>query len=307
MIADRSFAGIDGGGTKTVVVIVDESGRERARARTSTSNAAIIGHAQAASVLRQAVIEAAMQASTPLPLSGAWFGLSGSDRPADHRQLQPSLADLARSIQLTNDAELVLGGLPGRVSVALVAGTGSIAFGVNEQGRRARAGGWGPIFSDEGSGYDVARKMLKAFARETDGLGPATSLSGRLTERFDLKDPHEIISHVYASSMTKADLAALSRIAAEEAEAGDVVAGEIISTTADDIASLGHAVANRLGFVGELQLAVTGGLFVHLATFRNRVLRTLAQSWSLPFPVVVSDPALTAARALASSPGQSHA
>lgn len=295
------FAGIDGGGTKTLVVIVDESGQERARVRSGTSNAAIIGHQTAASVLRLALIQASSEADASLPLAGAWFGLSGSDRPEDHHQLQPALADLVRFIHFTNDAELLLAGLPDRVGVALVAGTGSIAFGVNRESRRERAGGWGHIFSDEGSGYDIARKMLKAFALEADGRGPATSLSKRLTDRFELADPHQIIAHIYAPTTTKGDLAALSRIVAEEAEAGDEVASGIMNSTAADMADLAHTVATRLGFTNELNLAVTGGLFIHLAMFRHQVLKALGRSWSIRSPTIVTDPALTAARALASS------
>lgn len=306
MSQEPMFAGIDGGGTKTVVVIVDLRGRERARVLAATSNAAIVGHDPAATVLKEAVLLAAKEANARLPLAGAWFGLSGSDRPEDRRQLQPALADVARSIRFTNDAELILGALPGTVGVALVAGTGSIAFGMNRSGERARAGGWGHIFSDEGSGYDIARKMLSAFALEADGRGPATSLTGRLMGRFALEDPHQIISHVYASTMTKADLAALSVIVFEEANGGDRVASGIISSAAEDMADLAHAVASRLGLVGVLDLAVTGGLFLHEPTFLERVLRALGQRWSIRSTMVVDDPALTAARSLAAQHGNDH-
>ncbi len=301
------FAGVDGGGTKTIVVIVDRLGRERARVRTGTSNAAVVGHDGAASTLRHALIQASAEGNAALPLAGAWLGLSGSDRPEDHRRLQPVLADLAGSIRFTNDAELLLGGLPDGIGVALVAGTGSIALGVNRKGQRVRAGGWGHIFSDEGSGYDITRKMLKAFALEADGRGPATTLTKRLTERFELSDPHQIIAHVYAPSITKGDLAGLSHLVAEEAEAGDEVASGIITSTADDMADLANAVAIRLGFSDGFDLAVTGGLFIQLASFRCRVLRTLGQHWSIATPTIVRDPALTAARALATSGGNADA
>lgn len=300
------FAGIDGGGTKTVVVIVDRRGQERARVHTGTSNAAIVGHDSAATVLKEAVLRAANEANARLPLAGAWFGLSGSDRPEDHRRLQPALENVTRSIRFTNDAELILGGLPGRVGVALVAGTGSIAFGVNGGGERARAGGWGHIFSDEGSGYDITRKMLNAFALEADGRGPVTSLTTRLMERLTLDEPHQVISHVYASAMTKADLAALSVIVFEEANAGDRVATGIISSAANDLADLADAVATRLELDGVLDLAVTGGLFLHEPTFTERVLRALGQRRSIRSAGVVDDPALTAARSLAAQHGNDH-
>ncbi|CAA9582401.1 MAG: hypothetical protein AVDCRST_MAG87-3525 [uncultured Thermomicrobiales bacterium] len=300
------FAGVDGGGTKTVVVIVDRLRRERARVRTGSSNAAVVGHEEAASTLRDALVRAAVEANATLPLGGVWLGLAGSDRPEDHHRLRPALVNVAGSIRFSNDAELVLGALPDGVGVALVAGTGSIAIGVDRRGVRARTGGWGHIFSDEGSGYDVTRKMLRAFAREADGRGPATRLTGRLTEHFQLSEPHQIIARVYAPSMTKGGLASLCRIVAEEAEAGDEVAMGIITSTADDLADLGHVVAGRLGFPGGFDLAVTGGLFIHMASFRCQVMRTLGQRWAISTQTIVRDPALTAARALASAGGNHH-
>ena len=113
------FAGIDGGGTKTVVVLVDASGTEVARVITSTSNAAVAGHDVVGQVLRDAVEEALRAAGPNVNLAEAWFGLSGSDRPEDHRALKPYLEDLAADIQMTNDAELVLGALPDSTGLAI--------------------------------------------------------------------------------------------------------------------------------------------------------------------------------------------
>ncbi len=293
------FAGIDGGGTKTVVVLVDANGKELARVLTTTSNAAIAGHDAVGFVLRDALEESLRIAGPDVKLTEAWFGLSGSDRPEDHRALNPYLVDLAHDIRMTNDAELVLGALVDSVGLAIVSGTGSIAFGRNAAGQRARAGGWGQIIGDEGSGYDLARRMFDAFASEADGRGPATSLTRRLTGELALTEPHQLIAFVYGPQTTKGDLASLSRLVVEEADAGDAIATEIIASSAGRLVQTASAAARRLGFVSSLPLALTGGMFVHIDRFRNHVVEGLLHEWPDLRYTIVDDPALTAARSIA--------
>lgn len=295
------FAGVDGGGTKTAIVVVDADGNEIARDTTTTSNSAVIGHDRAAATLRELIQSTAAACGAELPFQAIWCGLSGSDRPEDHRRLRPHLEDLTEDLRMTNDAELAMGGLPDRVGVALVSGTGSIAFGRNAEGKRARAGGWGHIFSDEGSGYDVARQALRAFAAEADGFGPATSLTPRLMEYWELSDPFTIINRVYDPSTTKGDIARLSRIVVEEATNGDDVAKRIISTSAEDLARFGGAVATRLELGPELSLAFVGGMLTNVDAFREQVIAHMEKKWMITSVELVVDPALTAARSLANT------
>lgn len=295
------YAGIDGGGTKTVVVLVDEAGIERTRVQTTTSNAAVAGHDAAGRVLREAFGTAVGQIREPVTIAGAWFGLSGSDRPEDHARLRPYLHDLASSIRLTNDAELILGALPDSVGVAIVSGTGSIAFGRNADGDRVRSGGWGQVIGDEGSGYDLSRRMFEAFAREADGRGPATTLTGRLIAHLSLAEPHQLIAFVYDPGTTKGDIARLSHLVVEEAGRGDAVALDILTTSADQLAETAAAAAHRLGFTHRLPLALTGGLLLHVERFREVVIEALHRDWPELDSRIVTDPALAAARSLVPS------
>jgi glucosamine kinase len=295
------FAGVDGGGTKTAIVVVDADGNEIARDITTTSNSAVIGHERAAATLRELIQSVATRAGATLPFQAIWCGLSGSDRPEDHRRLRPHLEDLAVDLQMTNDAELAIGGLPNRVGIAIVSGTGSIAFGRNASRTRARAGGWGHIFGDQGSGYDVARRALAAFAAEADGYGPKTSLTERLTSYWDLPEPHTIINRVYDPMTTKGDIARLSPIVVEEAAKGDDVSRHILAIAASDLATFARAAARRLELGPELALALVGGMLVHVEPFRQQVLDDLAQDWEITYTDLVVDPALTAARSLAAS------
>lgn len=295
------FAGIDGGGTKTAMVLVDESGTEIAREITTTSNSAVIGHDRAIETLEALISKVTTRAGIDLPLTGMWCGLSGSDRPEDHVKLEPPLSKLAHSLTLTNDAELAMGALPKRVGIAMVSGTGSIAFGRNATGERARASGWGHVFGDYGSGYDVARKALYQYSASIDGYGPPTSLVKRFTEHFALSDPYSIINRIYDPNTSKGDIASLSRLVVHEAEHGDIVSRGILRDVAVDLATYADAVARRLDLGPELDLALVGGMLTHVKVFREHVLENLSSHWDIGQVALVMDPALTGAQYIAST------
>ena len=300
------FAGIDGGGTKTAIVIVDEDGNEITRDTTTTSNSAVIGHARAVETLRALITNTTEKSGIALPLTGIWAGLSGSDRPEDHVKLVPGLEDLTDDLRLTNDAELAMGALPNRVGVALVSGTGSIALGCNAAGQRHRTSGWGHVFGDFGSGYDVARKALYHFSAYIDGYGPATSLVQRLTDYWNLPEPYSIINRVYDPATTKGDIAKLSRIVVEEAAKGDEVSQQILRDVAADLATYADAVARKLGFEGTIDLAMIGGMLTHVDVFRQHVLDNLGEKWQIGSVELVTDPALTGARSIAATWKEAH-
>jgi N-acetylglucosamine kinase-like BadF-type ATPase len=295
------YAGIDGGGTKTAFVIVDEEGHTVVRHQATTSNAAVVGHDRAGATLREGLQTAIAQAGADAELHGAWFGLSGSDRPEDQAKLLPYVEDMTPAVRMSNDAELVLGALDGSIGIAVVSGTGSIAYGRNATGERARSGGWGQIIGDEGSGFDIARRLLDSYAREVDGRGPASSCTSRLMTHLDLHEPFQIISWVYAGGTSKGDIAALSSIVVEEAAGGDDVARQIILESARELAVTVGAAARRLGFAGSLPVALTGGMLLHIDSFRESMLDRLREEWPQLDVQLVSDPALTAAQSLARS------
>lgn len=303
MSGPRFYAGIDGGGTKTIVVIVDEHGRERARMRASSSNQAAIGTEAAVATLRQAMRDAADEAGAAIPVERAWFGLSGFDRPADRALMEPSLREFARSIAMTNDARLVLAGLRGGIGIALIAGTGSIAYGTDADGHSTRAGGWGNVIGDEGSGWAIGRDALIAVARATDGRGPTTSLTERILSHWHLHDPYELILRVYEPNAPKGEIAELSGIVFAAANAGDEASRVIVDSAVGDLAAIPVAVAAQLHFPGAIPLAFAGGLLLYREQFRQRVLDRIVARVEVEQPILIGDPALAAARAAATGGG----
>jgi N-acetylglucosamine kinase-like BadF-type ATPase len=291
------FAGIDGGASKTIAVVVDADGRERGRGTAPSSNQTAVGLERAAAAVRQAIAEATRAAGEPGPVAAARIGLAGVDRPGDFDAWLPLLRPLAGTVHLSNDAELVLAALPDGVGVAAIAGTGSIMVGRDDNGTNARTGGWGHVFGDEGSGYDLGRGALQAASRAADGRGPATVLLDAILRHWDLSGPSDIIGRVYPDG-AKADVARLSSLVLQAARAGDPVARKLVSGAAAEVALGIVTVANALTLPADgLPLALAGGLLVGAPELRAATLRRVRRRRPLGMVVVVDEPAAFAARA----------
>jgi glucosamine kinase len=293
----RYFLGVDGGGTKTLAVIVDASGSEQGRGLAGSSNYNAVGLQEATANLQSAVEQAAQAAGCQMLLRAAWFGLAGIDRPADYEIMLPYLQPVAEAVRLTNDAELLLSGLDDAVGVALIAGTGSIALGCDARGTKTRSGGWGHILGDEGSGYEIGRMALQAAARAADGRGPPTILLERILAYWNLDMASDLIGRVYQDEDV-AEIGRLSAVVFAAARAGDQAARQIIQHAASELALAVTTVCAALDFGGgRVPLALGGGLLIHEPGFRNQVLRRIQRRRAIGPVVIVEQPALSAARA----------
>lgn len=293
------FLAIDGGGTKTSAVLVDRTGRIVATAAGPTSNPSVTGFDRAAAVLSDLIGQVTRQAGPDRQIERGWIGLSGFGRASDRDRLRPILEPLVPNLTLTNDIELVLGALPRSTGVALIAGTGSIAAGRNQAGDFVRVGGWGHLFGDEGSGYDIGRRALRAIAAEIDGRGPKTEITRHIFDHWQITEPFDLIIRAYDQATDKAAIAYLARFPLDLAFHKDEVAMGIVEEAATDLASLVDTAARRLGFTEDLPLVLAGGIMVHYLVIREPVLARLSERWRIVDPLVVVDPALSAARGLA--------
>jgi glucosamine kinase len=291
------FLGVDGGGSKTVAIVVDGQGRKHGRGQAGSSNRSNVGFERAVKQIQAAVEEAAAAAGCQLPLRAAWFGLAGVDRAGDESLFYPHLRSLASAVHVTNDAGLILSALDNAVGVVLIAGTGSVALGRDAHGNSARAGGWGHLIGDEGSGYELGRLGLQAAVRASDSRGPATVLLDLIMQYWNLEKAEDIIEEVYPAE-DKARIARLSGIVFKAARDGDALARELVERAANELVLAALAVSRRLDFAGgSLPVALGGGLLVHEEDFRAEVLRLLSTRCTLGEVAVVAEPALSAARA----------
>jgi N-acetylglucosamine kinase-like BadF-type ATPase len=292
------YLGVDGGGSKTLAVIVDAIGIERGRGRAGSSNHHTAGRDAALAAIHTAVESACLAAGCQTPLAAAWIGLAGMDRPTDAAPLAGEFERLAGVARLTNDAELALGGLPGGVGVALIAGTGSIAVGCDARGARGRASGWGHLLGDEGSGYDIGRQALRAVARAADGRGPGSALTERILARWNLTSPEDLLSTVYTDP-DKARVAALAELVIAAATEGDTVSRGIVRVAVEELALAALTVASSLDLASPLPLALSGGLLIHHEDLRRLVVERMQRTRPVGPVVTIEEPALCAARYLA--------
>jgi len=180
-MAAELLLGIDGGGSTTCAALADARGRILGVGTAGSSNLQIVGLEGVVAAVEVA-IQAARRAAgvaSDAPVKVACLGLAGVDRPGDRERVSTALRvrSLAERLLLVSDSELVLAaGCPEGWGLALVSGTGSICFGRAPDGRTARAGGWGYLLGDEGSGFAIAQQALRLAARTADGRAEAHEL-----------------------------------------------------------------------------------------------------------------------------------
>ncbi len=243
------FLGIDGGGTKTDCALADEAGVVVARATGGGANLRRVSADELRATLADCFAQLRRAASLPtlaVEVIGAGFA-GGADAEARERA-RAVLAELfhPRFLYVVGDMEVALeaavGAGPGAV---LIAGTGSIAYGRDESGRTARAGGLGPEVGDEGSAYDIGHRALLAFEK-----GGASRL-GRLIEQAKLSNPPAV-----------AELASLMPGVLRAAREGDPAARNILEQVAAVLAGLALEVLRELGLLeSEVPVATSGGVF----------------------------------------------
>jgi N-acetylglucosamine kinase len=270
----RVFAGVDGGGSKTVCLVAAEDGTPLGRAEAGASNYHGVGLEAAVRRVGEALHGALREAAgherdegeqvTPR-VAGLCLALAGVARPEDERAWRvalPSLPGGDGPVRITHDAMAALVGGTGReLGVVAIAGTGSIAFGVNERGEAARAGGWGYLLGDEGSGYAIGLAGLRAVCRAADGRAPASALTRIVLAYHGLDRPEQLIPLAYGG-WTPADVAAHAPLVLRAAADGDGTARTIVVEAAREVALAATTVMRRLGLDrGPVEVVTAGGLW----------------------------------------------
>ncbi len=272
--------GVDGGGTKTICLLVDSQGHQRGRGQSGPSNRYAVGDALAESALRQAILAALESGGVTAAAVGAiCLGMAGVDRPGDVAVVQEMVRRIipVPRVLVCNDAIIALAGGVGRLyGVVLIAGTGAIAYGVNAQGQARRASGWGHLLGDEGSGYDVGLKALRAILRAYDGRGPATALEGLVLRHWGLDRPEGLIGLVYAPDFPRRRIAALLPLVEQAAEAGDAVAQDLLVAAGRELGLAAVAVIHGLGMEEDaFEVVLAGGGFKTKLCLRQALEETI--------------------------------
>src|SRR5437016_1006396 len=206
----KYFLGVDGGASKTAALVTNEQGKLLGNGTAGPSNHLRVGIETAARNIERAVNKALVAADVASrEINWAYCGIAGADHPA-HRQEVVNSLDVffpRGNFTVDNDARIALTGAIGfGAGVVVIAGTGSVAFGRNDEGAEARAGGWGPAIGDEGSAYGIARLAFAAIVRAFDGRGPATRMVEMLKNEYKMA-PDELPRFVYATTTHADDIA----------------------------------------------------------------------------------------------------
>src|SRR3954467_1314090 len=240
--------GIDGGGSKTHVIVADEQGKTIGEV-TGPGSAVRPGQAEhsatvIADTVRDALASVEMTHVTPRVVA---VGVAGAGRETERQQLWQALAskDLGTELVIHSDFSIALddafGDGPG---VLLIAGTGSVAFGRSPAGSTARCGGWGPVIGDEGSGTWIGRRALSIVTAASDGRETQTALTGAVLTAAEVNEVAELIP--WAASATRQQIASLAPVVFSVAEAGDLRANALISIAVEELMLHIRALSQQL-------------------------------------------------------------
>ena len=266
----KHVIGIDGGGTKTVGLLADGNAHVLAEARAGGANLQTHGELEVEKVLHDVITQlAALHQVDALCL-----GIAGVDRPHDELVIRGILRRLGRlTARIVNDATIaLLAGAPERYGIVVLAGTGSIAYGLDRKGLVARAGGYGYLLADEGSGYWLGHQALRAAVRGADGRGAQTALIDLIFEALGIASIAELVPLVYERGMPKYQIARLARLVERGRADGDVVCAGLLEEAARELSLSARSVARQLGFGAEpFPLVLAGGVFKACPTLQGLI------------------------------------
>ncbi len=265
------YLGVDGGGTKTEFMLIDEAGHILSFIKDSTIDYKRIGREKFETILKRSINELCNHSDLNIDdFNYTFMGIPCFKDELGNQEIN-IIKEIVENIlgnknyQLGNDAEAGwAGSLACKPGINLVAGTGTIGFGKDEIGNDARASGWGHKLGDEGSAYWLGKNLLTVFTKESDGRKKKTIIYNLLREKLSLKNDYEIISLLEQAEINeRKEIAELALILYEAAQKGDKEAINLYKEAAFELSQTVSAIINKLSFQRETKIKVSysGGVF----------------------------------------------
>lgn len=285
------YIGIDGGGSTVRAAAVDDELNVIAHAQGETVNPSAVGRAVAAQRIQECLRSVVGQldeggAGSSKTIRAVGIGVAGASAvyAADWLREVVSAALPGVPVAASMDNEIALVGAHGeRRGVMVLAGTGSVAYGVNDAGEAAQTGGWGYLVGDDGSGYWLGNQALRALIRWADGMADdAEALALRVMQRLDFKTPVEVIGWLYRQPPPTREVAQLAGLVLEAADADDPYAQAVIAQGADELVLLVRTIERRLRMT-QPRIAFAGGL-LSSENALSRALRARLGLSEIPLP-----------------------
>jgi len=260
------YLGVDGGGTKTNIALMNDAREIVGEGSGGPSNPLRVGVETAVANIAKAIDQACDSGGVSRgDIVAATLGLAGVRRQDIRERVRDSFATRfrVRKTNVTTDADIALYGTTlGKAGLVVIAGTGSVCIGVNDAGEKFIAGGWGPVAGDEGGGRGIAGEALHAVAKASDGRGEPTKLSEQAAEYFRASNVDNLIGAIYAPNMDNSRIAGFARHVVETARDGDKVAVDILRDAGHELGTAVVAVLKKLGLQKrKIPIGCVGGIF----------------------------------------------
>ncbi len=268
--------GIDGGGTQTRAIILDEKGHFLGLGQAGPSNPNAVELEQSLTAINGAMACACESAEVKLnEIDAVFLGISGLprvNREAFKKTLTEKLSFTpSQSFAIDHDLHIALtGGLAAEPGMVLVVGTGSACYGLKEDGSRSQAGGWGYLVDDFGSAYWIGLQALAAVAQSADSRSGPTALTLAIKGALEINEMNELISLIYDPDFSQQEIAALAPHVFYAVSSGDTAALAIINRGCRELARMATTVARKLNWKNEpLKIVITGGVARAKKQFMN--------------------------------------
>jgi glucosamine kinase len=270
-MAKKQFViGMDGGATKTAAMLSDLNGNVLAEETSGPSNPQVVGFEKVGEVIVGLVEELSDRAGCkPSDIVSLVAGLAGAGRDGDKDQVKTAIASESKKrkaatglVTIESDGRIALeGAFKGKAGIIIIAGTGSFALAKDHKGMTHRAGGWGRVLGDEGSGYTIGRDGLNAVTKHMDGRGKPTKLTELVDTKFGLSNQEKLISGVYRNNF---DVATVAPLVVEAAEAKDAECQRILNKATFELFEHVRVLVNKIeeskGARSKIPVAFIGSL-----------------------------------------------
>jgi len=296
MVKRQFVIGMDGGATKTAAMLSDLSGNVLAEDTGGPSNPQVVGFEKVGEVIVGLVAELSGRAGCKTnDVLSLVAGLAGAGREGDKDQVKAAIANEARKrkvvmghVGIETDGRIALeGAFKGKPGIIIIAGTGSFALAKDHKGATHRAGGWGRILGDEGSGYAIGRDGLNAVTKHLDGRGKPTLLTELIDSRFALSNHDKIIGAIYRSNF---DVATVAPLVIEAAEAKDAECQRILNKATFELFEHVRVLVNRIeeskGARAKIPVAFIGSLISNENVYRKILTQKI--TFSMPQVSVIA-------------------
>ncbi|WP_320127584.1 BadF/BadG/BcrA/BcrD ATPase family protein [uncultured Sphaerochaeta sp.] len=262
------YYGLDGGGTRCRLAIWDENKQMIYNDEGESSNAYAVGFEQAKANVKSLLDKAAQDPiSKDCKILSLCFGSAGLARENERKRWETFFQTIFQNrfpLLLCSDAEIMLAGsLKEPTGIGLIAGTGSICIGRNEEGITIRSGGMGTVLGDEGSAWWIAKEAVRRTLKSLENRDLPTTLGNPIKAFFHLESIFDSITFFNDKNLPKKVLAEFAPFVSAAAEQGDALALEIIGEAVSELIELVESVESRLGENFLHRLTLGGGVLEH--------------------------------------------